>query len=111
MNYVHIEAADPHRRDFARWCLAQDPPIQTASSTGSNVPVDLYPSVPVEFLQGAYVDGYRYDGPGVAQHAPKPAEVALEAEASVKELDAINPPTSSTAATRLPRRNRKEVVK
>lgn len=103
MNYVHIEAADPHRRDFARWCLAQDPPIQTASSTGSNVPVDLYPSVPVEFLQGAYVDGYRYDGPGVAQPAPKPAEVAQEAGAAVTALDAIIPPTS----TRLPRRNRR----
>lgn len=57
-----IEADGPHRPAFARWCLAQDPPIQTASATGFLVPLDLYPSVPPELLEGAYIDGYPYGG-------------------------------------------------
>ena len=72
MTHIYIEPAREHRRAFARWCLDQTPKIQAASATGSNVPVDLYPSVPLALLEGAYVDGYRYVGQ-VAPAAPAPA--------------------------------------
>ncbi|QBZ73502.1 hypothetical protein SEA_MISCHIEF19_17 [Streptomyces phage Mischief19] len=58
--HVYIEPAEDNRRQFARWCLDQTPRIETASATGSNVPVDLYPEVPATLLEGAYVDGYLY---------------------------------------------------
>lgn len=67
-DFVHIEPADEQRRAFARWALSQTPKLQTSSSTGTDVPVDLYPEVPPELLEGAYVDGFRYGGP----EAPQP---------------------------------------
>lgn len=73
---VFIEPSEGNRRGFARWCLAQVPPIQTAGSTGSLVPLDLYPSVPPELLDGAYVDGFPYGGPGMPQEAVQPPAVA-----------------------------------
>lgn len=73
MTYIYIEPAREHRRAFARWCLDQTPKIQVASATGSNVPVDLYPSVPLALLEGAYVDGYRYVGTPAPAPAPAPA--------------------------------------
>lgn len=71
MSYtVHIEPADDQRRAFARWALSQTPKLQTSSSTGTDVPVDLYPDVPPELLEGAFVDGFRYGGPEAPQAAP-----------------------------------------
>lgn len=64
---VHIEPADDQRRAFARWALSQTPKLQTSSSTGTDVPVDLYPSVPAELLEGAFVDGFRYGAEDVRQ--------------------------------------------
>lgn len=55
---VLVEPADEQRQGFARWCLAQDPPIMTASSSGSEVPADLFTAIPDELLNGAYVDGH-----------------------------------------------------
>lgn len=72
MTYIYIEPAREHRRAFARWCLDQTPKIQAATATGSNVPVDLYPSLPVALLEGAFVDGYRY----VGQVTPAPSSPA-----------------------------------
>ncbi|ALY07265.1 hypothetical protein SEA_MAIH_15 [Streptomyces phage Maih] len=69
-NFVHIEPADEQRRAFARWALSQTPKLQTSSSTGTDVPVALYPDVPPELLEGAYVDGFRYGGQGSPQAAP-----------------------------------------
>ncbi len=57
---VLVEPADEHRQGFARWCLAQNPRIMTASTTGSEVPVSLFPSIPDELLQGAYIDGHMF---------------------------------------------------
>lgn len=54
---VLVEPADEHRRGFARWCLAQDPPIMTASASGSEVPADLFATIPDELLDGAHIDG------------------------------------------------------
>lgn len=59
-SFIYIEPAHEHRPAFAAWGLAQERPLQTATATGWDVPVDLYPSVPVELLEGAYVDGYPY---------------------------------------------------
>lgn len=59
-DFIHIEPAREHRPAFAAWGLSLDKPLQTASATGWDVPLDLYPSVPTELLDGAYVDGYRF---------------------------------------------------
>lgn len=69
--FVHIEPGEGQRQGFARWCLAQEPRIETASATGSDVPLDLYPTIPSELLEGAYVDGYPYGQP---QPQPKADE-------------------------------------
>jgi hypothetical protein len=67
--YVHVEPGHEHRRAFARWGLKQSPRLETASASGWDVPLDLYPSVPSELLTGATVDGYPY---GVPQPQPQP---------------------------------------
>lgn len=92
--FVHIEPGRVQRPAFAAWGLAQDPPLQTASASGWDVPLDLYPAVPVELLEGAYVDGYPADS------QPAPAAPAEAAERPLTALDAILPPTS----TRKPRK-------
>lgn len=57
---VLVEPAHDQRRDFARWCLAQDPQIQTASHTGFEVPSDLFVNMPESLLVGARIDGQPY---------------------------------------------------
>lgn len=78
--YVYIEPSREHRRDFARWCLEQTPKIQATTATGSNVPVDLYPSVPVALLAGGRVDGFPYDRQAPQGKAPAKAKADLEPE-------------------------------
>lgn len=103
MTHIYIEPAREHRRAFARWCLDQTPKIQAASATGSNVPVDLYPSVPLALLEGAYVDGYRY----VGQVAPAPAAPAAPASGR-RELTAEK--QARTPAAPRKRRPRKKAA-
>lgn len=69
--FIHVEPAHRHRPAFAAWGLTQTPPLQTATAQGWDVPIDLYPLVPTELLEGAYVDGYPYGRP---QAQPVPAE-------------------------------------
>lgn len=57
---VLVEPADEQRRAFARWCLAQDPPIMTTTASGSEVPADVFRDMPEGLLVGAYVDGHLY---------------------------------------------------
>lgn len=57
---ILIEPADEHRQGFARWCLAQDPKILTASATGSLVPSALFETIPDPLLDGALIDGHRF---------------------------------------------------
>lgn len=84
---VHIEPGHRHRPAFAAWGLSQDPPLQTASTTGWNVPLDLYPSVPAELLEGGYVDGFPYGGPDVPQPTSQGAEGAVQdAEDPVQDV-------------------------
>lgn len=109
-DFVHIEPSDGQRRAFARWALSQTPKLQTSSSTGTDVPVDLYPSVPPELLEGAYVDGYLYGGTAAPQppaarppkdEAPprsKPAQKAPQAAAERPE------PSPRKRAPRRPRK-------
>lgn len=110
---IMIEAAGPHRPAFAAWCLAQDPPIQTASATGFLVPVDLYPSVPPEVLEGAYVDGYLYGGPGspvaTSADAGDPVTGLEEADplAVLRDLAGEQPVTTTAESTLPTRRPRK----
>jgi hypothetical protein len=100
--FVHIEPADEQRRDFARWALSQAPKLQTSSSTGTDVPVDLYPDVPPELLEGAFVDGFRYGGP----EAPQPAAVATpKAKAAPASTEGgKGPQTAVQRADRKPRK-------
>jgi hypothetical protein len=76
---IHIEPAREQRRAFALWALSQTPKLQTSSSTGTDVPVDLFPDVPPELLEGAYVDGFPYGGPSAPQPKLAPAEKAAPA--------------------------------
>ena len=82
MSFVHIEPSQERRRLFALWCLEQDPPIQTASASGFDVPLSLYPDIPAEVLEGAYVDGYRLDRvssqPEAVQASEAPAKARRE---------------------------------
>lgn len=87
---IMIEPAGDRRPAFAVWGLAQDPKIQTASASGWLVPVGLYPSVPPELLEGAYVDGFLYDRP-VAPTRAESAErlsAALDTPAEVLAAEA-----------------------
>lgn len=84
---IMIEPAGPNRPAFAAWGLAQDPPIQTATASGWLVPVELYPAVPTELLDGAYVDGFLYDRPEAPAALPRGLEAPVEApEAAPIEL-------------------------
>jgi hypothetical protein len=94
--HVHVEPARGQRRDFARWCLAQTPQLHTASSTGTNVPVALYPSVPPELLAGAYVDGYLIPEVVPQSASPEPAEGST----AVPDAD----PAQSVSVTKAPRK-------
>lgn len=57
---VLVEASDERRRDFAVWCLAQEPRLETASAFGTEVPAELFKVMPEYLLVGAYVDGRPY---------------------------------------------------
>jgi hypothetical protein len=86
--FITVEPAHEQRGPFAVWAISQTPPLQTSSSTGFDVPVDLYPTVPVELLAGAYVDGYRYD---VASPQPVLPEPAVEHLGLVDRLPGEDP--------------------
>lgn len=109
-DFIHIEPAHEKRRDFARWALAQTPKLQTSSSTGTDVPVDLYPDVPPELLEGGFVDGFPYDRPDAPLLVPR-----LDAKATVvpADPDAVKAPQKATqpaarkSRKRAPRRPRK----
>lgn len=101
-SFVHVEPADDQRRAFARWALSQTPKLQTSSSTGTDVPVDLYPEVPPELLEGAFVDGFRYGGPAAPQ--PGAEEAAKAAAAPASGSDGNGPQTASSGLARKPRK-------
>ena len=93
---ILIEPDGPRRPGFAVWGLSQDPPIQTASASGWLVPLSLYPSIPAELLDGAYVDGYLDNGPDVQpkaepQEAPAEPVQAPEAPATAREELPVRP--------------------
>lgn len=99
--FIHVEPAHEQRPAFAAWGLSQTPPLQTASATGWDVPIDLYPSVPSELLVGGYVDGFRYD------RAAKQPEPVTEVPAPV--VDRLpqaepKPARNPLAAERKPRK-------
>lgn len=103
---VHIEPHQDRRAAFARWCLAQVPPLNTTSSTGWNIPLDLYPSVPPELLEGAFVDGFAYDRPTSQTVKPVSAPVvAVQADAGpIAQTTTAKPPST-------PRKPRKRAAR
>lgn len=116
---ISIEPDGPKRPAFALWGLSQDPPLQTSSATSWDVPLDLYPSVPPELLEGAYVDGYAYGGPDVPQPEPQAAQTPAtgreEADplAALRDLAGEQPATAvkSTLPTRRPRKRSESSAK
>ncbi|AKA61683.1 hypothetical protein SEA_YDN12_16 [Streptomyces phage YDN12] len=109
-DFVHIEPADAQRRAFARWALSQTPKLQTSSSTGTDVPVALYPDVPPELLEGAYVDGFRYGGPSSPQADPVASLTGPKVPASTETGNGPQAATDAPAKKtrkRAPRRPRK----
>lgn len=58
---IQVEPGAAQRGLFAQWCLKQSPPIQTSGHATFDVPLDLYPVIPSELLEGAVVDGFRLD--------------------------------------------------
>lgn len=104
MDTVHIEPGREMRPHFALWCLAQEPPMQTASATGFDVPLDLYPSVPPELLAGAYVDGFLYGRESAPLRTPEAVTPAVVPEA-------FEAPLAAPVAEPLPRRPRKRAAK
>lgn len=96
--FIHIEPARERRPDFAVWVLTQDPqPVTT--STGFNVAIDLYPSIPERLLNGAFVDGFHYNRP---HPQPVPVvELRIDAEPGPMPVPAAEaPPPRKRAARR-----------
>lgn len=109
-DFIHIEPAHEKRRDFARWALAQTPKLQTSSSTGTDVPIDIYPDVPPELLEGGFVDGFPYDRPDAPQAATTQTAKATVASADPDAGKAPQKATQTVARKprkRAPRRPRK----
>ena len=100
---IHIEPARERRSDFAVWLLAQDTqPVTT--STGFDIPLDLYPTIPERLLNGAFVDGYHYNRP---HPQPVPVvELRIDAEPGPMPVPANQP----APAPRKPRRARRAVT-
>ncbi len=84
--FITVEPARERRGLFAVWCLEQVPPIQTSSMSGFDVPVDLYPSVPYELLDGAYVDGFLYNSP-MPQPVPEADPETAVFTTSARQVD------------------------
>jgi hypothetical protein len=83
MDHILIEPASAQRAAFARWCLAQNPPIPTATATGSRVPAELFLAVPDELLAESRIDGHVFrpvlegkapEGDGYKPEAAEPVE-------------------------------------
>lgn len=133
--YIHVEPGYAQRPGFAAWGLAQDPPLQTASASGWDVPIELYPVIPAELLEGAYADGYLVGTTGTPAAAPQATEPPKGAASEtnfgdggegqvdvnavqgnrLSALDAIIPPTSTRrsragASTRKPKTDPATIV-
>ena len=94
--FLTIEPAPEVAAVFALWCLNRDARVQTVSVGGFLVPLDWYRDIPAELLDGAYVDGFRVDGPRPSPVAEKPAEPRLTAE---KQQPARKPRTPRKRGT------------
>lgn len=93
---IHIEPDGPQRPAFAAWGLAQDPPLQTATASGWDIPIGLYPDVPPELLEGAYVDGFLYGRPD----APQPV---ARVEVPTEVVGPVTPPSKPQMTDPRPR--------
>ncbi|RPJ36976.1 MAG: hypothetical protein EHM35_07200 [Planctomycetaceae bacterium] len=60
---ILIEPAQGNAAAFAVWCLSRSANIRTVSAGGFLIPLDWYPDVPSELLEGAHVDGFLYNRP------------------------------------------------
>lgn len=60
---IEVLPAPWHRREFARWAIAQTPKIRTVAQNTFGVPDEMFADAPEELLIGAMVDGHRYVSP------------------------------------------------
>jgi hypothetical protein len=77
---------------FARWAIAQDPPVNTVSHSEFGVPGDVYVNMPEELLVGSLIDGHPYLSPLVeeAQTAASQEHEGVPGE-PLPELPATEP--------------------
>lgn len=84
MNTIIVEPARTRRVPFARWAVAQDPKVRTASATSFAVPAHLFTHMPEELLIDSRVDGHDY--------------VSVQLDASFQEAQApAEPPEAAPA--------------
>ncbi|CAL9613011.1 hypothetical protein SUDANB1_05666 [Streptomyces sp. enrichment culture] len=64
---IKVRPAPGLRGEFARWAVAQDPPLNTCSHAEFGVPDDVYVHMPEELLIGSHVNGHPYRSPLVEE--------------------------------------------
>lgn len=98
---ITIEPDENRRSLFALWAIGQDPPVRTSGPNSFDVPLDLYPYVPADLLEGAVVDGFHHDRQMPQPEAAPAPETAPRA--AVKE-------PAKKAARRVPKSLRGRAV-
>lgn len=89
---IEIEPASERRGPFARWVLKHGDAVKQSGANTWLVPTDFYAAVPVEVLDGAYVDGFLYSA------APVRTESDEAAAQPLTSLDADLPKTNTRKA-------------
>lgn len=103
--YLTVEPASERAPAFAAWCLGRDPRVQTVSAGGFLVPIDWYPDVPSDLLQGAFVDGFPVSGEDTPQPVVQSAEDAAQDVAEgVSSATLIGGPRTQEARKRRARK-------
>jgi hypothetical protein len=67
LNLIRVRPAPGTDAQFARWAIAQDPPVTTVSHCEFGVPGDLYTEMPEELLVGSLINGHPYRSPLVEE--------------------------------------------
>lgn len=87
---IRVQPARHLRQAFARWAVAQRPPVRTVSESAFGVPAPLFTDMPEDLLRGSLVDGRPY----VAVEEPTPP-----APPGAPELTGVDTPRAGAAPT------------
>lgn len=79
--YVNVQPTSALRKDFATWCVQQNPKVRTASTTQFAVPSRVFTTMPEHLLIGAIIDGHPYVpvSPDAEPEPPHPPPSAPDA--------------------------------